>query len=467
VLQDANVVERYGGPCLTARMTLGAGEYAFVAKWDNDDARTSVSDSRRQLQTTLRTWERWLHKDGVSGDREWAGSWREHVKRSELALKLLTYADTGAIAAAATTSLPETIGGVRNWDYRFTWIRDAALTAQALYALGHDEEAKAFIHWAERVAAKHRHDDIIVRLMYGLRGETELDEEELEHLEGYRASKPVRIGNEAAVQLQLDIYGELIGAAYELVRKGDTFEADVWDFLPHLADGACSHWRQDDYGIWEMRNGPKPFVYSKAMVWTALDRAITLARDYGLDGDAGRWRKTCEEVRTELLTKGYDDKLNAFVLEYGSKDLDAANLLLPLIEFLPPDDPRVQGTIDRTFEQLTERDLVYRYKADDGLPGEEGAFVLCTFWMVDALALSGRLDEAHRIFEGVASRANHVGLLSEQIDPHSGRFLGNFPQAFSHLGLINSLLYLAYAEGRDTPVPDPVGSSEHRQQNGR
>jgi GH15 family glucan-1,4-alpha-glucosidase len=403
-----------------------------------------------------------VHKEEATGDRSWAGRQSERVIRSELALKLLTHAETGAFAAAATTSLPEVIGGVRNWDYRLTWIRDAALTAQALFALGHEADAIAFIEWAERAAEQKGQMDGGLQVLYTIHGEPGLTEMELPNLEGYRGSAPVRVGNGAADQLQLDIYGELISAAYELVRMGGELSPDVREFLPQVADQACSAWRRADHSIWEPRNGPFNFVYSKVMVWMALDRAIKLVGNGTMVGDMERWKQTCDSIRDEVLDRGYDIEQGAFVQSYERNVLDAASLLFPLMEFLPFSDPRVQSTIDRTLESLTENGLVYRYRADDGVAGEEGAFVLCTFWLVDALALSDRLDEAYEIYEGVLARGNHVGLYSEQIDPGSGAFLGNFPQAFSHLGLINSTLYLAYKEGRETPVPAPIGSDEHR-----
>jgi GH15 family glucan-1,4-alpha-glucosidase len=451
------------GPVVRASFELEDGErIALAIRWDADDLAIALDPALAALEETAAAWKDWVRKEEATGDRSWAGAWAEDVIRSELALKLLTFAPTGAIVAAATTSLPEWIGGIRNWDYRYSWIRDSALAAQALYALGHRTEAEAFIRWSERSARDEGEEDWGLRIVYGIRGGKCLPERELEHLEGYARSGPVRIGNGAVDQLQLDIYGELISAAYEVLRMGGELPDDILRFLPRVVDEGLHRWREPDYGIWEVRNGPDQFVYSKAMVWMALDRGIRMVDEGMLAGDTTRWQAARSEIATHVLENGYDPDLGAFTQRFGSGTLDASNLLLPLMEIIPFSDPRVQSTIDRTLQDLTEQDLVYRYKADDGLPGEEGAFGLCTFWLVDALALSGRLDEAYRVFDGMTSRANEAGLFSEQIDPANGEFLGNFPQAFTHMGLINSALYLAHMEGRETPVPDPIGSEGHR-----
>jgi GH15 family glucan-1,4-alpha-glucosidase len=456
-----------GGPVLHARIRLPAGErIALVTRYGSADARAGLRESLSALETTVSAWREWAHHCERPGECAFGGPWHPQVIRSGLALKLLTHPDTGAIAAAATTSLPEEIGGVRNWDYRFTWIRDAAFTSQALFALGHRAEALDFLNWAHGVSSVEGDRPFGLQIMYGLHGETELPEFDLKHLEGYRGSRPVRIGNGAAKQKQLDIYGELLGSAYELVRLGGALDPPLMAFLSRVADRACEAWREPDYGIWEVRGGPQHFVYSKVMVWVALDRAVRMAERWGLPGRVGMWRRNRDAVREAVLAEGYDRRVGAFVQSFGSKALDASNLLIPLVEFLPFDDPRVQGTIDRTLEHLTENGLVYRYRADDGLPGGEGAFALTTFWMVDALALSGRVEEAREMFEGVARRANHLGLYSEEFDPGTGAFLGNFPQAFSHIGFINSALYLARAEGRNAPAPAPVGSREHGEETG-
>jgi GH15 family glucan-1,4-alpha-glucosidase len=460
---DASMDGDERGPVIRARFTLQAGERrVLVTRWGSEEVAVSLDEAESKLAATVEAWRSWVHKPEATGDRSWGEDHAELLIRSELALKLLSNAESGAIAAAVTTSLPEEIGGVRNWDYRYSWIRDAALGAQALYAMGHAEDAQAFVNWAERTVMDTAKEDSMMRIVYGLHGEVDLDEEELPNLAGYCRSAPVRTGNGAKDQLQLDIYGELISAVYEIVRLGGDVPDDIRRFLPKVADQACDRWTERDYGLWEIRSGPFNFVYSKAMVWMALDRAIRLARKGVIKGNVKAWSEARTAVRNDVLDRGYDPDLGAFRQSYERSVPDASNLLLPMLELLPFSDPRVRSNIDVTLERLTENDLVYRYKSDDGIAGGEGAFVLCTFWMVDALALAGRLDEARRIFEGVAGRANHVGLFSEQIDAGTGAFLGNFPQAFSHIGVINSALYLAHAEGRDTPIPDPIGSDEHR-----
>ncbi len=434
------------GPSLRSRFTLHAGqELCVVTRWDNRDPRSDVDKSRRVIEETISAWRAWVDKPTALGRREWTGEHREKVLRSELTLKLMAQGDTGALAAAATTSLPETIGGVRNWDYRFAWIRDAAQIARAFFSLGHTREVDVFIEWAERVSLAEPTDRDLA-IMYPLRPTTILKEEELSHLEGYKKSGPVRIGNEASEQLQLDIYGELFGAVHERYRLEERFDRDISPFLQKIANQACRRWKEPDFSIWEPRSGPAQFVYSKIMVWVALDRACDLHRLGLMGGDKAKWRATQKEIRKWVLQHGYNQDINSFVMVADGQDLDAANLLIPIYGFLPIDDPRVQNTIDRTLEELTVNDLVYRYRCDDGLPGEEGAFVLCTFWLIDALTLSGRLDEAHRIYDNLCDHANHLGLFAEQIDPHTGEFLGNFPQAYSHIGVINSALYLSRQE---------------------
>lgn len=441
------------GPTLRSRFTVrGGDEFCLATRWGTNQVHTDLERCRSRINATLDAWRRWVHKPSATGTRQWAGQYRETVIRSELALKLMSQADTGALAAAATTSLPETIGGVRNWDYRYAWIRDAAQIARAFYALGHRDELDFFIEWAEHASFLHGHRQDEVTIMYPLRPDTDLVETELSHLEGYRRSRPVRIGNKASEQLQLDIYGELVGAVHERFRLEERFDRDIGPFLSRIVDQACERWRQPDSSIWEPRNGPDQFVYSKLMVWVALQRALDLHGIGLLQGPARRWRRTQTEIGEWLLERGFSERRQAFVQIAGQDYLDAANLLIPIQGFLPVNDPRVQSTIDAIIDELTVNNLVYRYLAPDGLPGEEGAFVLCTFWLIDALTVSGRLDEAHDIFDSLMDRTNHVGLLAEQIDPRTGAFLGNFPQAYSHVGVVNSALYLAEAEGRPRPV---------------
>ncbi|MDD3216574.1 MAG: glycoside hydrolase family 15 protein [Methanoculleus sp.] len=463
-IEEAGKVEEgEGGHTLRAEIPMREGDRrVLIARWGTEDLTYRPDDAGSVEEQTAEVWRTWAYGSGAGRAREWAGDLLPLLVRSELALKLLTNAATGAIAAAPTTSLPEDIGGVRNWDYRFAWIRDSAMTAQALIALGHGAEAIELLSWMERVSEMQAGEGRGLRLMYSIHGWTDLDEEELPHLEGYRGSRPVRIGNGAAVQLQLEIYGELLNTAYELARRGHKLPEKEMAFLSRVADEACSLWKEPDYGIWEIRSEPRHYVYSKVMLWVALDRAVHLTDRYGLRGDRDRWARNAAAIRRQVLEQGYDAEVGAFVQSYGSKDLDAANLRIPLLEFLPFDDDRVEGTIDATIEGLTENGLVYRYRADDGLPGREGAFGLCTFWLIDCLALSGRIDEARSLFSRMVDRANHVGLYPEQFDPATGAFLGNFPQAFTHIGLINSALYIAYAEGKPIPGHAPIGTPEHR-----
>ena len=471
-VSEVAVTDDGHGPVFRARFTLRAGErVALENHYGVTEVETDLSECDALLQETVAAWRGWVHSCSDNpGGCAFGGPWHDLLIRSGLVLKLLTHPDTGAIAAAPTTSLPEDVGGVRNWDYRFSWIRDAAFTAQALFSLGHHAEALDFVNFVHRVAKAGGDHPLQLQIMYGLHGETDLHEKTLPHLEGYRGSRPVRIGNGAAKQRQHDIYGELLGSAYELVRLGGRLEPDLMAFLGAVATKACRVWREPDAGIWEVRGGPQHFVYSKVMVWVALDRAVHMAERYGLPGPVETWRETREAVREAVLEEGYDPEVGAFVQAFGSKALDAANLLIPVVEFLPFNDPRVQGTIDRTLERLTHNGVVHRYltsHTDDGLSGGEGGFGLTTFWLVDALALSGRLDEAHSLFEGMVKRANHLGLYAEEFDPHTGAFLGNFPQGFSHIGFVNSALYLARAEGRHAPAPAPVGSLEHGAEAGR
>lgn len=449
------------GPVLRARVALRTGEaLVVVTRYGDLDSRTSLAASLTELDITDRAWREWALAGEGRLDTPIDEERQGQLVRSALALKLLTHPDTGAIAAAATTSLPEEIGGVRNWDYRYSWIRDSAFTSQALFAMGHRREALDFLEWVHEICSEKADRPFGMQIMYGLHGESDLQELQLDHLEGYRGSRPVRIGNGAAKQAQHDIYGELLGSAYEMVRIGGSLDEHLMTFLSHVADRACESWREPDYGIWEVRGGPCHFVYSKLMVWVALDRAVRMAERWGLPGNVERWMRNRDEVAAAILERGWDDEVGAFVQAFDSKALDAANVLIPIVEFLPFDDPRVQATIDRTLEQLTNGGLVHRYHMDDGLPGGEGAFGLTTFWLVDALALSGRHQEARELFEGMAARANHVGLYAEEF-AHDGSFLGNFPQAFTHVGFINSALYLARAEGREVPTPAPMGSPEH------
>jgi GH15 family glucan-1,4-alpha-glucosidase len=400
---------------------------------------------REALRATADFWRRWLSKS------KYMGRWQEMVHRSALTLKLLTYAPTGAIVAAPTTSLPEEVGGVRNWDYRFTWIRDASFTLYALInCLGFTEEAAQFMDW---LAARMREvePDGSLQIMYGIDGRHELTEETLDHLSGYRGSHPVRIGNGAYNQMQLDIYGEMIDSVYLYNKYGAPISYDLWTYLRRVLDWVCKNWEQPDEGIWEVRGGRRHFVHSKMQCWVALERAIRLANFRGLPADIVRWQTARDQIYEDIMAKGWNTDIGAFVQYYGSDVLDASNLLLPLVKFMGPNDPRMASTLERTRHALVSDSLVYRYDpskaASDGLPGSEGTFSICTFWLVECLTRSGRLDEARLIFEKMLTYANHLGLYAEEIGA-SGEALGNFPQAFTHLALISAAYNLDRAMHR-------------------
>jgi GH15 family glucan-1,4-alpha-glucosidase len=399
-----------------------------------------------ELAHTLHCWRTW-----AEGSR-YRGPYAERVERSALVLKLMTYAPTGAIVAAPTTSLPEGLGGVRNWDYRFTWLRDATFTLYALSVLGFTEEAHAFTHWLRKLSYSNGED---LQIMYGIRGERELAERELGHLRGYWDSQPVRVGNGAVGQKQLDVFGEVLDCIHFYRRQGgfehygEQLEGPLWAMLRLLVENVCAHWQDPDSGIWEVRGELRHFVYSKVMCWVALDRGIRAAEQLHLEADVLRWRQVREQIRADILTYGYNTQLGAFTQSYGSTALDAVTLLLPLVGFIPPDDPRMRSTVDRIIERLTDRQgFVYRYLSDDGLPGDEGTFTMCTFWLVDNLAMQGRVDEARSLFERILACSGRLGLFSEEIDAQMGMALGNYPQAFTHIALINSAYNLKKAEMR-------------------
>lgn len=463
---DARIRADELGPVVAGRFRLRAGERRVLVSRFAANADCDLDRSLEALRETAAWWRGWTHACDPSGECAFEGPLHDQISRSGLVLKLLTHRDSGAIAAAPTCSLPELIGGVRNWDYRYSWIRDSSFVAQALFALGHRREARGFLEWVEEVSWSTEERGYDLQIMYGLHGGRDLREIELDHLEGYRGSRPVRIGNAAAEHLQLDIFGEVIGAAYELVRMGGRLGGEMWGFLAAVADQACDRWKEPDQGIWEVRSPREQFVFSKVMVWVALDRAIRLAEQHGLPGRVSVWRRECAAIHRAVLEEGFDKRVGAFVRSFDSSALDASNLLLPILDFLPPEDPRVQGTIDRTMAELMENGMVRRYRAEDGLPGGEGTFVLCTYWLVDALTVSGRLEEAGELFDSMTERRNHLGLLPEEIDSRTGQFLGNCPQAFSHAGFVNSALHIARAHGRPWPGPPPMGSREHRRENG-
>jgi GH15 family glucan-1,4-alpha-glucosidase len=395
----------------------------------------SEDDMRELFNETVDYWLRWI------AHARYQGRWREIVRRSALTLKLLTYQPSGAIIAAATTSLPEVLGGGRNWDYRYTWIRDAAFSLYGLLRLGFTEEAAAFGSWlTDRFREGHEGESGPLQIMYAIDGSSDLEEAILDHFEGYSASAPVRIGNGAADQLQLDIYGELVDSVYLFNKHGTPISHDAWMDLSKIVDWVSKNWDQKDEGIWETRGGRKDFTYSRLMCWVAVERAMRIARQRGLPADLVAWAKTRDEIYRQIMDKGWNEERGAFVQHFGSDVLDASNLLMPLVKFVSPKDPRWLSTLDLMTEELVSDTLVYRYNVSaspDGLEGEEGTFSICSFWYVEALARAGHVDRARIAFEKMLTYANHLGHFSEEIGPH-GEQLGNFPQAFTHLALISA-----------------------------
>ncbi|GAA4303814.1 glycoside hydrolase family 15 protein [Klenkia terrae] len=432
-----------------SEFTVRAGERVpFVLTWTpgHEPAPTPV-DAEEALRGTVDFWEDWV----AGGDRV-GGRYAPAVTRSLITLKALTYAPTGGIVAAPTTSLPEQLGGPRNWDYRYSWLRDSTYTLQALLAAGHTAEAGAWRDWLLRAVAGKPAD---LQIMYGIDGTRRLPELELPWLSGYEGSTPVRTGNAAADQLQLDVWGEVLDGLH-LAREASLAPTEAaWDLQTALMEHLADRWREPDNGLWEMRGARRHFVHSKVMCWVAADRMVRGARAYDLPGPVDRWEELRDTIHAEVLEKGVVD--GRFVQSYGSTDLDAALLLIPRVGFLPGDDPRVVATVDAVLRELTSDGLVLRYRnasADDGLPGGEGVFLACSFWLVDALHGAGRRDEAEALFERLLGCRNDLGLLSEEWDPATGRQLGNVPQAFSHFALVVSAVQLAAgAPGRsDRPL---------------
>ncbi len=394
---------------------------------------------REALDATERFWRDW------AGHCTVADGWGEAVRRSLITLKALTYAPTGGLVAAPTTSLPEKLGGVRNWDYRYCWLRDATLTLLALMDAGYYDEAKAWRAWLERAVAGSPEQ---MQIMYGLAGERRLPEWEVGWLPGYEGSAPVRVGNAAAAQLQLDVFGEVIDALYQACKGGLARDDAAWGVQVALLGHLENVWVQPDQGMWEVRGPPRHFTYSKMMCWVAFDRAVKMVEAFGLPGPVERWRKLRARIHSDVCERGVSPKRGCFVQSYGSEELDASLLLIPIVGFLPANDARVKQTVDAIERELTIDGLVQRYlthESVDGLPAGEGVFLACSFWLADNLCLQGRLDEARALFERLLGLANDVGLLAEEYDPAARRFLGNFPQAFSHVALVDTALNLSAA----------------------
>jgi GH15 family glucan-1,4-alpha-glucosidase len=425
----------------TARFALEKGEERWlVLRYDDDDIHpVDRYESSRKLDNTAAFWQRW------SAKVKYSGPYRGMVKRSALALKLLTHADTGAMIAAPTTSLPEAIGGIRNWDYRFVWLRDAAFTLAALDAVGHYREADQFMRFLKKVC---RHEGGgHLQIMYGIDGRRDLVERQLDHLSGYRNSRPVRVGNGAVGQLQLDVYGEVMETA-DIWRRNHEMTEGTWRVLRGLVDWVSKNWHLPDSSIWEVRGEVRHYVFSKVMSWVALDRGVRMAEELSLESDTAGWRAARDTLHAEIMDRGWSEERQSFVQSYDDSALDAAALAIPMVRFLPWNDPRVHSTVRAVARELTTMDgeLVYRYRHADGLEGEEGAFSICTFWLAQALAMIGERERAERVFRRMLRHANHVGLYSEEIDPLTGEFLGNFPQAFTHIALINCAAALARLE---------------------
>ncbi|MFC6724030.1 glycoside hydrolase family 15 protein, partial [Halobium palmae] len=400
-------------------------------------------------------WQEWSHaSEGEQDPAIVEGPWRELVVRSELVLKLLIHHRVGSVSAAPTASLPEEIGGVRNWDYRFNWVRDGAFTVLSLLHAGHAKEAQDHVEWFLNLSQAERPEDI--QPLYSLHGETDTTERELDHLSGYRDSAPVRVGNAASDQRQLDIYGELVLAIYKAFENGGITRQD-WESVREIVDYVCDVWENPDKGIWEVRGEERHFVYSKLMCWVALDRGVAMVEEWDRNGPADRWREVREEIRDDVEERGYDEDVGAFTQCYEGDAMDATGLLVPLVGFLPATDERVLNTIDVVQERLQDGPFVDRYDGDDGLPGGEGAFLFCSFWLVEALALAGRVEEARDTFEELVTHAGALNLFAEEIDPGTDAFLGNFPQAFSHVGVLDAAVYLAHAEGRGHDGVTPIG----------
>lgn len=429
-----------------ARFTVAAGESVPLTLSYHPSHREPhfVTDRQESLERTCSWWREWVKRGSFE---RLPDSWREPVVRSLITLKMLIYAPTGGIVAAPTTSLPEAIGGERNWDYRYCWLRDSALTLYALLNAGYRDEAEAWRQWLLRAVAGHPQQ---LQIMYGIAGERWLPEVEMPWLAGYEDSRPVRVGNGAAGQTQIDVYGELLDTLHAAREAELQPQAEAWQLQRVLLDHLEETWRTLDRGIWEVRGEPRAFTHSRMMAWVAFERAIASAEHFDLEGPIDRWKQVRDAIHDDICTHGFNRDKNSFVQFYGGDALDASLLLMPQVGFLPPDDPRVIGTIEAIERELMRDGFVLRYsteETDDGLAGREGAFLACSFWLVDAYVLCGRHEDARALFDRLLALRNDVGLLAEEYDPVAGRLVGNFPQGFSHIGLINTAHNLIETEG--------------------
>ncbi|MCY1021081.1 glycoside hydrolase family 15 protein [Pyxidicoccus sp. MSG2] len=440
---------RLEGSDVRATFTLRAGESTGFAvqhqlTWSEPVALWTQEKIARRLEDTTETWRSW--SDAHQG---YEGPWRELVHHSGRVLQGLTFQPTGAVIAAPTTSLPEELGGVRNWDYRYTWLRDASFTLDALWVAACPDEAERYFQFLAEAAQSQLASGQELQAMFGVGGEHDLTERTLCHLSGWRGSAPVRVGNDAWKQRQLDVYGELLGSAHRLEDLLDKTDGAFRRFLVDAAEMAAKRWKQKDQGLWEMRCEPRHFVHSKLMCWVALDRAVRLAERLEAGDRVERWRRTRDDIRRALLEEGWNEDVGAFTQAFGSDVLDAACLMIPIVGFLPADDPRVRSTVRAIQTHLTDRNgLVHRYRMDDGVEGGEGAFLLCTFWLAQVQAMAGELEAATVTFTRAASFANDVGLLAEEVDEERRVVLGNYPQAFSHVGLVNAAWAISQARAR-------------------
>jgi GH15 family glucan-1,4-alpha-glucosidase len=433
----------FEGPRATARTLMKAGDTLYAAlSWSEHAAPQSYDEAYDRLTWTAHHWQHWLDH-GEFPDHPW----RTYLQRSALTLKGLSYAPTGAMVAAATTSLPETPGGERNWDYRYTWIRDSTFMLWGLYTLGFDWEANDFFYFVADVAEAEEGQ---LQIMYGIDGESQLREQELDHLSGYEGARPVRIGNGAYNQNQHDVWGAVLDSVYLHTKSRDHLPERIWPIMVKQVEDAIAHWREPDRGLWEIRGEPQHFTSSKLMCWVALDRGARLAEIREDAKRAEEWQRVADEIKADICENALDGR-GVFTQHYGTDTLDASVLLMPLVRFLPPDDERIRATVLAIADELSEDGLVLRYRTDetdDGLSGEEGTFTICSFWLVSALVEIGELPRARALCEKLLSYASPLQLYAEEIDPHSGRQLGNFPQAFTHLALINAVMHVIRADER-------------------